>query len=146
MIPGAIIIHHSLTKDSNTVSWGAIRKWHKGEHPDSPYKMNDVGYHYGIELIDDYYEILIGRLGTKTGAHCKEQGMNTESLGICLVGNFDMETPPQKQWDTAVKLVQYLMNCYGINKNSVFPHRHFAPYKSCPGKLFDMERFIKALV
>lgn len=133
MNPNKIILHHSLTKDNETVNWQAIRKYHKG------LGWNDIGYHFGIELIGDKYEILLGRLMTEVGAHTK--GQNKSSIGICLVGNFDEKPPPREQWDLAVKLVVSLCGILYITGKSVYGHREFASYKSCPGRAFSIERF-----
>lgn len=128
-----LIIHHSLTKDSDTVSWGAIRKYHL--------KLGwaDIGYHFGIELIGDHYEILAGRMPNVVGAHTK--GQNNQSLGICLIGNFDVEFPSFPQLDLAYKLCRYLLSHYSLTPKDVYGHRDFASYKSCPGNNFDMDNF-----
>ena len=134
MYPDKIIIHHSLTKDNQTVSWNAIRKYHmdvKG--------WDDIGYHYGIELVGDKHEILVGRQMTTPGAHTK--GRNKSSLGICLIGNFDVQPPVKEMWDLAVSLVDSLCNILYITSNSVYSHNRYAPDRSCPGKAFNMDRF-----
>jgi len=136
-----IILHHSLTADGQTVSWDAIRRWHTGETPGSKYKFDDIGYHFGIELVGNQYEIFAGRMMTEEGAHCVEQRMNHRSIGICFVGDFDGDPPPQAQWGLGVKLVRSLCAVLGIPKENVCGHRDFAPYKSCPGKQFKIETF-----
>ena len=133
-----IMLHHSLTKDGATVSWGAIRKYHTD--PAGPYKMKDIGYHYGIELVGDRHEILAGRVLTETGAHCYQVGMNSKAIGICLVGNFDEEVPCEGLLHQAARLVKMLMEIFKIPVENVVAHRDYAP-KSCPGKLFDMDKF-----
>ena len=139
MYPNKITLHHSLTYDGPVVNWDAIRRWHKGITKGSKYKMNDIGYHHGIELINKRYEILTGRLMTVKGAHVR--GHNDENLGIVLVGNFDLAPPPKEQWDLAVDFVSSLCQILFITQDHVYGHNEFDPHKSCPGKRFNMNLF-----
>jgi len=136
-----VMLHHSLTEDGSTVSWQAIRRWHKGLHPDSPYRskpMIDIGYHFGIELINDEYEILVGRDLGQAGAHCV--GMNHKAIGICFVGNFDLAPVPDGQWEKGLQLVSGLVKSLDIPLVNIVGHRDYAP-KGCPGKMFSLEKF-----
>lgn len=131
--PNKIILHHSATDDSGTVSWGAIRRFHTVEC-----SWGAIGYHYGIELIGDYYEVLVGRLPYENGAHTKDQ--NSQSLGVCFVGNFDKSMVPQAQWERGLWLCRYLINQFPIKPTEIYGHRSFAN-KTCPGVNFDIEKF-----
>ena|SRR3990167_10942760 len=144
MKPTYIIIHHSLTEDGTTVSWNAICDYHV--------KVNgwrDIGYHYGIELVGDRYNIFKGRMDTEAGAHCL--GFNDDSIGICMVGNFDHVPPPPAQVDLLRKLCRSLMEIYNIKPDHVLGHRETYPLrgvqveKTCPGSAFSMESFEQSL-
>lgn len=134
--PTHIIIHHSLTKDSKTVSTAAIRKYHT-----ETLGWNDCGYHYLIEKVNNSYEIFTGRMLTEPGAHCKDQGMNYRAIGICFIGNFDKRKPPKKQWEKGIELVKSLCQIFNIDYKNVRGHRVYSQYKSCPGRMFDMSQF-----
>ena len=156
MIPKRIILHHSLTADSKTVSWGAIRRYHKsyafngkiiskqeadhciklGQHVKKPWR--DIGYHFGIELINDSYEILVGRMPNVQGAHCR--GHNKDSIGVCFVGNYDLTTPSEEMIDKGVQLVSWLCEIYKISSYEIFGHCNLAN-KTCPGKKFNLIDF-----
>jgi hypothetical protein len=159
MAPDSIILHCSATKDRRTVSWSAIRQYHmswkcEGQviTAEAAYEMGrqgmpvtkpwaDIGYHFGIEQINDSYEILMGRMPHIQGAHCHSGGMNHHSLGICFVGSFNSNPPPEPQWKLGLKLVTALMRIYKIPPEHVFGHREFASNKSCPGMFFDLDKF-----
>lgn len=139
MKPNKIILHHSLTKDSGTVSWQAIRKYHCID-----LGWSDIGYHYGIEKVNDRYEILLGRMLSIQGAHTKEANKN--SIGICMVGNFDDTQVSFAQWLLCLKLVKDLLITFNIPCNAVYGHNEFNPGKTCPGRYWDMQAFRKDLL
>jgi len=135
-----IIIHHSLTEDSRTVSWGAIRNYHINN-----LKWRDIGYMWGIELIGNDYEVLLGRDEDDIGAHCTQMDMNKVGIGICCVGNFDLTTPPSNMWNKCLELCRNIMRRRSIPRKNVQGHHEYYPAKSCPGKLWDMDKFRKEL-
>jgi N-acetylmuramoyl-L-alanine amidase len=125
----SIVVHHSLTRDSGTVSWGAIRRYHIQHNG-----WSAVGYHYGIEKIGDTYEILLGRQIGRDAAAVKEGGLNRTGIHICVVGNFDDENVPDEQYKLLVELLRTLCEVHKIPASRIYGHRDFASYKSCPGR------------
>lgn len=134
MIPKRIILHHSLTTDSKTVSWGVIRQYHI-----EVCKWKDIGYHAGIELINNHYEILIGRMLNEIGAHTADN--NSDSVGVCFIGNFDKEEPHPEQWRMGVNFVASLCKLFLIQTDYIYGHNYFNKDKTCPGKLFNVGSF-----
>lgn len=143
MIPTHIVVHHSLTQDSGTVSWSAIRRYHVQVN-----FWRDIGYHAGVELAGADFESLLGRPWDVVGAHTKEQGMNNVSLGVCLVGNFDLSPPTNEDLETVRdRVILPWMRLFKIPPQNIHPHRLYAP-KTCPGTQFTgelMARFIPGI-
>lgn len=139
-----IIIHHSLTPDSGTVSWDAIRRYHT-----QYLGWSDIGYHFGIERVGDDVRIFAGRPMERHGAHVKDGGFNTRSIGICVVGNYDLEEPSPEHILAAGMLCRRLMNFGTIPPAAVLGHREAQSQagvpehqrKTCPGGLFSMSKF-----
>jgi hypothetical protein len=135
------MIHHSLTKDSNTVSWDAIRRYHVETNG-----WKDIGYHFGVEDINGTYEALVGRPLDNVGAHCKEGEMNKRSIGICCVGNYDLIEPPPAMLDVLVnRLIVPWMHILSIPASNIVFHREYATYKSCPGTMFTKDLILTRL-
>lgn len=144
LVPKRIFVHHSLTKDSGTVSWGAIRKYHTRTLKPP---FSDIGYHAGVELVlsgdEAEYEILMGRTWDKTGAHVR--GHNHDSLGICFVGNYDKISPRKEMLKAGAKVIALWLKLFNLSVDDIYSHHNFDIHKTCPGKLFDME-YLKLLV
>ena len=140
--PQKVICHHSLTKDSGSVSWGAIRRYHT-----KTLKWAGIGYHAGVELVlsgqEVNYEILMGRMWDRSGAHTR--GQNGDSLGICFVGNYDIIPPPKKMLMIGAKVIALWLRLFNLSIDNIYSHHHFNAYKSCPGTYFDME-YLKTCV
>lgn len=144
LIPKKIFIHHSLTRDSGTVSWGAIRRYHT-KVKDPPW--SDIGYHAGVELVisggEPYYETFMGRMWDRRGSHVR--GHNYNSLGICFVGNYDKIAPYKDMLKAGAKIIALWLKLYNLSIDDIYPHHAFDPNKSCPGKMFDTD-YLKMLV
>jgi len=136
-----IIIHHSLTKDGSTNDWNAIRTYHINVNG-----WDDIGYNLGVEYIGSRIIYQLGRDFNLNGAHTI--GRNVDSIGICVVGNWDIEEPPDNMLICTAHLCFEVMKKYNISIENIHPHWAYAE-KTCPGKMFDMlklRRYIKGEV
>lgn len=125
----SIVVHCSASGFGDV---SLIRDWHIRER-----KWKDIGYHYVIlngkrggevsyrKSVDGLLEV--GRGEDEVGAHV--QGMNRNSIGICLVG-LDTFTPSQLQ--TLSDLVRSLMRKYKLGIDDIYGHYEFDKRKSCP--------------
>jgi N-acetyl-anhydromuramyl-L-alanine amidase AmpD len=147
LIPAEIDIHHSAEFDTPEFQTGGIRKWHMGTPPngpaDGPYE--DIAYHALIEHVNNYPEIIIGRMWNHHGAHTLgHNGLKGQPhcLGVCLVGNFMTVPPPDDQLQRAVKFVKFLMTLYNIPIFKVYRHKDLNPgLTECPGAMFPWDSF-----
>jgi N-acetyl-anhydromuramyl-L-alanine amidase AmpD len=148
--PEFIVVHHSFTVDGIGESWRAIRKYHI--NVDGWY---DIGYHKGIELVGKKIEVFNGRKDQVPGAHTKELHMNSRSIGICVVGNYDITAPDEDHLEVLKQVCYAYMVSYSIPTHKVVGHREIGlmagydwtkgQYKTCPGSKFDMTALREAL-
>lgn len=132
-----IVIHHSATADGIVHDWKAIKKYHT-----EMLGWRDLGYNFGIEKIGNEYVYRVGRPMNYSGAHTK--GLNSEALGVCCVGNFDIIEPPDEQWNMCLNLTKILQSMFDIPTQNVVGHREAYQIleqpvlKTCPGKKWNM--------
>lgn len=139
--PKAVILHHSATSDGQTLSVSSIRKEHMSKGYD------DIGYHFIIEQVNNYYEVICGRMTNIKGAHCRAFRMNHKALGVCFIGNFEITTMPDEQWQKGLLLVKTLIKQFDIKIENVKGHKEVKfSSTACPGKLFNLNRFREELV
>jgi N-acetylmuramoyl-L-alanine amidase len=137
--PDAIVIHCSASPDRELLDWHAIDRWHRERG------FRCIGYHEVWERQGGALVAVAGRPLTEQGAHCLAGGMNRRAIGICAVGNFDRDGPPEDLWQFALVRVRMYQRVLGIERARVFGHREFEESKTCPGSLWDLERFRKEL-
>lgn len=149
--PTKIITHHALSSRESTAQ--DVDSWHKLRWPGfvSHYFKNNkgkpyhVGYHYVIEWDGTVVQC---RDDSEEGAHTV--GMNSSSIGVCFMGNFDNMMPSIAQEASWMKLHAKLVVKYPVlTPENCVPHRRYAN-KSCHGKLLSDTYFadlvsIKAL-
>jgi len=135
--PEYIILHHSaVSRKKNNAQYDAINNYHKGKG------WGKIGYHY---LIEPDGTLMAGRNHNEVGAHCKEEGMNYKSFGVCLTGDLDEEKATDEQLKTLRILIKDLRNKYNIPRKNVKFHRDYATYKTCPGNNFTKELLNKTM-
>ena len=122
-----IVIHHVGGTD-HEVSAAEIHRWHLHNG------WAGIGYHY---VIHKDGSIERGRPRDAVGAHC--YGENDHTIGINLVGNFQVAVPTGAQLDAAAALVAQLCQIYRIRPGagSIVGHRDLNSTE-CPGQnLYD---------
>lgn len=132
MTPKAIVVHCSASR------WGDVetfRQWHREKG------WSDIGYHAvilnGRRTSMSAYErpldgkIEPGRADNVMGAHCKADGMNAKSLGVCLVGDptTDKTYPTKRQLDALVHYLATKCREHGIPASEITQHSDHEPAK-----------------
>lgn len=131
--PIKIVIHHTHNPNLTVES---THKLHIER-----FKWAGIGYNYFIEKNGDIFQ---GR-GMYVGAHAKNH--NRDSIGIALAGNFDETLPTEKQIESLIDICLEFMIQYDIEPSRVIGHREIEGVeKTCPGLLFDMNKFRKLLI
>jgi hypothetical protein len=148
-MPGAkrdwywIVIHHSATPA------GSVKDFDR-EHKEKGW--DECGYHFvignGTNSGNGQIEVGPRWPKQKYGAHAKtpDNQYNEHGIGICLVGNFDIDRPTAAQMASLDKLVVYLMKTYNIRADHVLGHKQTKP-TDCPGRninIFAIRRTVQA--
>ena len=95
-----IVIHHTASSADVTVE--NIHEMHLAN--------NWVGIGYSIVVYPDG-SIHEGRPLDCSGAHC--EGENGHSIGVNLVGNFELYSPTPEQIESLKEVIKYLREQYG---------------------------------
>lgn len=119
-----IILHHA---DASICTVEDIHRWHLENG------WIGIGYHYFIRKNGKIYR---GRPETAQGSHTKTY--NTQSIGICLEGNFSNEKITEEQKQSLEKLILDIRGRHGDLK--VLGHKD-VNNTSCPGKNFPLDYF-----
>ena len=84
----------------------------------------------------------------RAGRHVPGRGSdwNTESIGICLMGDFALRRPSQVQWQSLMKLVTDLQQQFDIPSSRVYLYRDIGGRGNSPGKAFPQTEFHEQLV
>lgn len=97
-----IILHHA---DASSCTAEDIDNWHKKNG------WTCIGYHFFVRKDGSIYR---GRQENTKGAHAGDA--NTNSIGICFEGRYEIEQMPDIQVQAGKELVAYLKNKYNITK------------------------------
>jgi len=78
------------------------------------------------------------------GAHAREH--NRDSIGICLVGNFNETLPTEKQMASLSGLLSKLLEDHSLARSGILLHRDVPGCRTeCPGDHFTMKEMFDAL-
>jgi len=124
-----IVIHHSATPS------GGAAKFDR-DHRERGF--DELGYHFvignGTETRNGQIEVGPRWPKQKWGAHTRtpDNRFNEFGIGICLVGNFDVQRPTAEQMRSLAKVVAFLMKRYNIPPDRILGHKDAKP-TDCPG-------------
>ncbi len=122
----SLVVHHSATATGNARVFRALHRAVNG--------WADIGYHFviGNGTLSADGEIEPGRPLWAVGAHAREH--NSDSIGICLVGNFCQTSPTRKQMASLTDLLTKLLEDFSLTRSEILLHRDVPGCRTeCPG-------------
>ncbi|MEN8207841.1 MAG: peptidoglycan recognition family protein [Candidatus Fermentibacteria bacterium] len=134
----SLVIHHSATATGNARVFRALHRAANG--------WIDIGYHFvignGTLSLDG--EIEPGRPLWAVGAHAREH--NSDTIGICLVGDFTKTSPTLKQLASLKDLLKKLLEDFTLSRSDILLHRDVPGCRTeCPGDNLTLKEVIDSL-
>ena len=131
-----IIAHHSATGNGNAKIFDAAHRRRGME--------NGLAYHFVIcngtnGCADGKVEVGPRWLRQIKGGHVKSETYNANSIGICVVGNFQEGWVTRRQEASLVALIDYLKNTVLKGKPRFRVHRELEQ-TACPGRNFPAKK------
>lgn len=113
-----------------------IEEVHESPRADGGMAAGAIGYHF---IIDAKGEVWEGRPIQYQGAHAGNNNANRQNIGICLLGNFEVQKPTPAQKAALQKLLNRLMAQYSIPSSHIYTHREVKEKyglasTDCPGR------------
>ena len=135
--PTNIVVHHSATKPS--MDWGVAEM--KELHLSKGWA--DVGYHWVIKRDGEMQQ---GRNSKYQGAHCKAEGMNKVSIGVCLIGGVSEESTPTfeiPEFNHTFRQLNSLYTLVGLLGLPPSAHHDHDMYNKTFCPMFNVKEFFK---
>ncbi|MGH7151847.1 MAG: peptidoglycan recognition protein family protein, partial [Planctomycetota bacterium] len=136
-VPRRITVHHSGRRSSGLAGADVAREI-RGIQRDHQVRAGwaDIAYHFVIDRTGRLWE---GRPLSLQGAHAGNDAANRGNIGVCLLGDFDVEGPTAEQRQALRDLVLRLESLYGIPPGEVFAHHRIRAAQglgstNCPGR------------
>jgi hypothetical protein len=130
-VPYRMAIHHTALPEDDGGDAAARMRQIQAYHIDSN-GWCDIGYHFVISQAGQAYQ---GNSNEqRTGAHVLNH--NTGNIGICLIGNFEVQALSDTQMNKAAEVAGWVGRTYGIafDRASIKGHReHSGNSTACPG-------------
>jgi len=129
-----VVVHHTATPVG---TFQGIDR----DHRERLHMENGIAYHFlignGNGMKDG--EIKASRRWREQlqGGHLKSEQLNMISLGICLVGNFEISQPSSRQLQSLASLINYLLKRCQLGRSAVKTHQQInTVFTLCPGRKF----------
>jgi N-acetylmuramoyl-L-alanine amidase len=132
-----VVVHHTANSNPN---WG-VRECHKCHQTERGW--SGIGYNYLIEQDGTVYEGRADIDRDYIGAHV--EGYNSTSVGVCLAGDYDKQTPTAANLRITAQVVAMLLDRYHLDFSAIRYHADLA-MKSCPGENFPKRNDFAKLV
>src|ERR1035437_9955783 len=141
-----IVVHHSAGPQSETIE--QIRKFHT-DPPPKGRGWADIAYH---KLINHLGKVFQGRPDDEIGAHAL--GVNQISMGVCCIGNYQIEIPSEKLVESLVQVLATLCKRHNVEVDNIISHsdvynhvtKHGTSTSCCGTNLYKLLPEIRAKV
>lgn len=134
-----IVMHHSATANGNAAIFDRYHRHHRRME-------NGLAYHFivgnGTDSADGEIEVGDRWRRQIQGGHVRSLAYNENSIGICLVGDFERGRPTARQIAAALELVRFLKTTLLQDRPTILVHREIkGEHTLCPGRNFPIARF-----